>query len=178
MMLHPLLLSLSPQSSQLNVVAHAGLVEEVRALDPTRITMLDAPGDDIIAFDAQFFFDGSRMKQLPFNLFVSAKRQAPRSGDIVDELLCEDHEAARQTSREQGAIQKFSPAFLYVTMVSANKLKSLQRLVNQGQNDILVISEDELDAFLPVAAFRPSLVALTGSKVLRESYVSISTEPA
>ncbi len=74
-------------------------------MDPTRITMLDASGNEMVAFDAQVLFDGSQMKQLPVNMFVSAKRQAPKASDIIDELLWENHELARQTIRRQGAEQ-------------------------------------------------------------------------
>ncbi|KAK9816036.1 hypothetical protein WJX74_002080 [Apatococcus lobatus] len=140
-----------------------GPEETVPALDPTRITMLDAPGNDMIAFDAQVFFDGAKAKQLPINLFASAKRRAPNNSDIVDELLSENHVLARHTIRDQGATQKFFPVFLYVSMASTDRLaETLQRLAKQGQNDILVVSEDEMHAFLPVVASRPSLVALTG----------------
>ena len=98
---YPLLLSLSLQSSHFRNVAHAGLVKEVPALDPTRITMLDAPGGSMIASNAQVFFDGSKMKQLPINLFASANRPTLRNSNIIHELLSEDHELARRIMREQ-----------------------------------------------------------------------------
>ncbi len=176
---YPLLLNLNPQGSHFGVVAHAGVVKEVPALDPTRITMLDAPDDTMMAFDVQVLFDGINLDELPVNVFVSAKRQAPKSGGISRELLSRNHELARKTIRDQAARQNFIPVFLYVSTASTNKLdETLERLGKKGQVDILVVSEDEMCTFLPVVASRPSLVALKGSKVLRQRAVSISNESA
>ncbi|KAK9819217.1 hypothetical protein WJX74_006749 [Apatococcus lobatus] len=162
-----------------NRALDTGRVEEVPALDPTRITLLDTPGDAMNAFDAQVLFDASQAGAPSVNLFASAKRRAPKNSDIIDELLSENHELARQSIREQGFIQNFCPIFVYVSTASTDKLdETLERPANQGQHDILVVSEDELCTFLPVVASQPSLVALTGSKVLGQMNLSIGSEPA
>ncbi|KAK9833802.1 hypothetical protein WJX74_006316 [Apatococcus lobatus] len=142
-----------------NPALDAGRVEEVSALDPTRITLLNAPGVATIAFDAQVLFDGSQAGEPSINLFASVKRRAPKNSDIIDELLSENHELARQSIRDQGLIQNFFPIFVYVSTASTDKLdEALERLANQGEKDILVLSEDELGTFLPVVASRASLV--------------------
>lgn len=160
---HGLVITRAESSPHLAACAHAENVEEVPVMDFTRLVLLDTPSKSCIGFGVRAFFEAWYPEDQPTALFISANSISPKNASwlsIESKVTLEDSKMARTAVRQQGISQGFSALFVYISTRNDEQLAhTLQRLANDGEQDIVVIAQDDLASFLPVLGLRPSLVA-------------------
>lgn len=132
-------------------------------MDFTRVILHESLSNSRLGFDVRAFFKAGHPEDQPIAMFFSAQRLNPDSKGLLSvksELTLEDSKLARGGIRQQGASQGFFALFVYVSSSNNKQLAhTLQQLADDGEEDIVVIAQDELASFLPVLGLRSSLVA-------------------